>query len=108
MVWWVCRFDTLGKLVSAHHAGVLTTPGWGVTPGRGVAALAGATFAGAATPRPGVKKSPLGWEWWRPPAGRVKITSEWWVNIFLKNKHHSNNHDRGRHGGGSLEAPRRT
>ena len=27
MVRWVCRFDTLGKLVSAHRAGVLTTPG---------------------------------------------------------------------------------
>ena len=22
MLWWVCRFDTLGKLVSAHRAGV--------------------------------------------------------------------------------------
>ena len=58
MVWWVCRFDTLGKLVSAHHAGVPTTPGWGVTPGRGVAALAGATFAGAATHHSGVKNHP--------------------------------------------------
>ena len=27
MVWWVCRFDTLGKLVSAHRAGIHTTPG---------------------------------------------------------------------------------
>ena len=25
MIWWVCRFDTLGKLVSAHRAGVNTT-----------------------------------------------------------------------------------
>ena len=32
MVWWVCRFDTLGKLVSAHRAGVPTTHGWWVTP----------------------------------------------------------------------------
>ena len=28
MVLWLCRFDTLGKLVSAHRAGVHTTPGW--------------------------------------------------------------------------------
>ena len=38
MVLWVSRFDTLGKLVSAHRAGVHTTPGWCVTPGRCVGA----------------------------------------------------------------------
>ena len=38
MVLWVSRFDTLGKLVSAHRAGVPTTPWWWVTPGRWVGA----------------------------------------------------------------------
>ena len=42
MIWWVCRFDTLGKLVSAHRAGVKTTPGWSVTPTRSVRLAAAA------------------------------------------------------------------
>ena len=42
MIWWVCRFDTLGKLVSAHRAGVNTTHGWCVTPTRCVRLAAAA------------------------------------------------------------------
>ena len=47
------RLIPAGKLVSAHRAGV-PTPGWWVTPGRWVAALTGATIAGAATHHPEV------------------------------------------------------
>ena len=35
MVWWVCRFDTLGKLVSAHRAGVTPPQGGGSPLGDG-------------------------------------------------------------------------
>ena len=49
MVLWVCRFDTLGKLVSAHRAGVPTTPGWWVTPGRWVGAPAAEPYGSAPT-----------------------------------------------------------
>ena len=66
MVLWVCRFDTLGKLVSAHRAGVPTTPGWWVTPGRWVGAPGAEPYGGAPTHHPGVNFSPLGGGWVLP------------------------------------------
>ena len=61
MVWWVCRFDTLGKLVSAHRAGVNTTHGWCVTPTRCV------RLAAAAPP----PHTGWGWKIHPQPVGEV-------------------------------------
>ena len=66
MVLWVCRFDTLGKLVSAHRAGVPTTPWWWVTPGWWLSAAAAEPYAPAATHHSGVNFSPLDGGWLRP------------------------------------------
>ena len=63
MVRALCRFDTLGKLVSAHHTGVGTTHVWCVT---GARCVSGATSAadsvinlGGASPAPGASVIPM-------------------------------------------------
>ena len=59
------RLIPAGKLVSAHRAGVHTTPGWCVTPGRCVGALGAEPYGGAPTHHSGVIFSPLGGVWVR-------------------------------------------